>query len=142
MPLRKLASSTTHRLLAKLINTGAIAPSEPVTVSEKSEEYGLQVIVTISAFAPMRITPETLAKIEAMKSEMTGRAIPVKLTEQEKAIVAILNKATPRKTAWIWAKLGKAEPGKPIGGGFKTMLKTLERLGVLIHVERRGYMLA
>jgi hypothetical protein len=54
----------------------------------------------------------------------------------------VLDDKTPRKAAWIWAKLGKSrDAGKPIGGGFKTRLAVLTRFGVLEHVKG-GYRLA
>jgi len=41
MPLRKLVSSHSHSILAKLIDLGAIPPTSPITVSAKSEENRL-----------------------------------------------------------------------------------------------------
>ena len=82
MPVRKLASSQSCDTLSKFIERALLPPGEPVTSCLKCEEHGVQVIVTIAPYQPMRIHPGTIAMIDAMK----GAAPPAKPTQQEKII--------------------------------------------------------
>lgn len=66
MPLRKLASSHAHIILSKMIDIGLVLDDAPITSSAKCEEHGFQVVVTIAKYAPMRIHPSVLAKIDAL----------------------------------------------------------------------------
>lgn len=69
MPIHKIASSNAHKILADLIEAGAVANGE-LTATARDEEHGLQVVVTIARYeGPMRIHPDTLAKIAAMGKE-------------------------------------------------------------------------
>lgn len=64
MPLKKLAASHAHKILAKLIDLGLIPSSDHCVGTARSEEHGVQVIVTIAPYqGPLRIHPDTLERI-------------------------------------------------------------------------------
>jgi hypothetical protein len=131
MPLRKLASSHSHAILAKLIDLGLVPPGSPITVSAKCEESKLQVVITIAQYEPVIISPDTLAKIEAMKAEGP------RLTPQMRKIAEILEGQPPRKGVWVAAKLGK----KNCDGGLREVLSEMVKSGILVKGPEFGYML-
>lgn len=125
--LAKLAGAHAHKLLAKLIQLGVVADA-PVTVSAKAEIQGLQVVITIAGYQPLRVAGE----IPALAGSPAG-----KLTPLMQQIVALLTREKPSKAEWIAMKLGKK-----CGGSFRSLLADIVRLGAATHVKGRGYLLA
>ena len=126
------ALANSHKLLAKLIRAGIAPPASgsPVTMSAKSVEHAMQVVITIAHYAPARIAPEVLARIDAMRES--------RLTPQQQRILTLLAGQPARKATWIAAKLGK----QTADGGLRHTLANMLRNGFLVKgADGRGYRL-
>lgn len=118
----QLASARAHAILAELISLG-IHLDKPITCAAKCQEHGLQVVVTLAEYQPMRLDVEPARPTQ-------------KLPPLHAKIVALLDVAVPRKGEWIAAKLHRA-----YSGSFRSALADLVAFGVTRKADG-GYLLA
>lgn len=126
---KPFATARAHELLAELIQAGAVLDGQIVGTAQ-SEDAGLQVVIFISGYEPLRVVGPLPAALVAAAKEPA-------LTPTQKRLVALLDGARPRKAEWIAAKLGK----KSSSGSFYGMLSELQRLGAIRRVSGGGYVL-
>lgn len=141
MPLKKLASSSAHRILSELIDLGLI-PDADVTAVERSEEHGVQVVVIITKYdGPMQLhlSAEGYAKLgikpPAPKPSLPAEPTPplpaplspepspqLRIPPRWKKILDVLKGQPERKGEWIALKCRRS-----YGGGFRSDLSDLVR---------------
>jgi len=150
--LDKLASTISHKTLAKLIDLGAAPPEEPVSCPARSIEHSLQVVVYICKYEPWvadrerldaflaRVAREAEENVVAKRvssTQVSERAIVLnRLTPLMRDIYHLLRADRPTKLSVLAAKLGK----KP-GGSFRTLCSMLCILGLAKNVKGEGYVL-
>lgn len=154
MPLKKLASSSAHRILSELIELGLI-PDATVTAAEHSLEHGVQVVVHITRYdGPMQLhlSAEGYAKlglkppspVKPLAAELSLPAEPplpepipplsaLKIPPRWKKILDVLKGQPERKGEWIALKCRRS-----YGGGFRSDLSDLVR-HQLLEKGARGY---
>lgn len=127
MPLKKLASSSAHNILSKLIDLGLV-PDQTVTAVERSEEHGVQVVVHITKYdGPLKLhlsaegyrilglsPPAFVAPSPSPPASHPGPApLPAgaDMPPRWRKILAVLKGQPPRKGEWIAAKCRRAYSG-------------------------------
>ena len=102
-----LASARAHELLAELIRLG-VHLAEPITVSARSEDHHLQIVIRLDDYqGPMRLAPEIVERIEAMKPRVQPLPAPAPddLSELDRIILSLATaEPTPVKTLQRRAK--------------------------------------
>lgn len=128
MPLRKLAASHAHQLLAELIEAGLLPPTDHAVGVARNEELGVQVVITITPYqGPMRLHPETLERIQAL----TPKPATVNVqTGFARRVLNVLVAGETAKGVVIARRLKRS-----YGGGFRHDLASLVKAGVLQKVK-------
>lgn len=135
-PLKTAGTAAAHELAATLERLGLEPPASEVLCVARLEDRRLRIVVSITEIkegeAKLILTPlgrQILGDI--------GVPVPAPiLTPLHRQIVSVLDRVTPRKAAWIAAKLKRA-----CGGSFRSTLAELVRSGVLRR-DVAGYLLA
>jgi hypothetical protein len=130
--LEKLVADAGHALAVAILREG-------ITAAETSGTQGREIVVAVDD-GTVSVTLSTTPAAAAGSAPMRPDHRPA-LTPAQRAIVAMLDVATPRKLEWLWLKSGKSAPGKQISGSFKQMCADLCRMGVARHLPRAGYLL-
>jgi hypothetical protein len=131
MQPNQIASARAHALLAELISLG-VHIDQPITATAKSEGDALQVVITLARYdGPMRLylTPEGSARLGLPEN-------PDGLTPIQQRIINVLDSEHRRKGTWIASKVCTGGRG---GGGFRSALAALKRMGLVGHEKGRGY---
>jgi len=119
-----IASAAAHKIAAVLIEAGIAPPESPVTRSVKIEEHELSVTVTICRHQAATISPETLAKIEAMKPKPEPRLTQLQRDAIEAAPSRLHNPVSMKQLARL--------SGYGYNGHFRTAVNRCVELGLLV----------